>query len=82
MTDGTESGTKLVKDINTFSATAGSGPNNFVEYNGKVYFSASDGSTTGTELWMTDGTEQGTSIVKDLFTGSSSSFRKNGCLWR
>jgi hypothetical protein len=74
MTDGTESGTKLVKDINTFSATAGSGPNNFVEYNGKVYFSASDGSTTGTELWMTDGTEQGTSLVKDLFPGSSSSF--------
>ncbi|WP_027381969.1 ELWxxDGT repeat protein [Epilithonimonas caeni] len=74
MTDGTESGTKLVKDINTFSATAGSGPNNFVEYNGKVYFSAADGSTTGTELWVTDGTEQGTSLVKDLFPGSSSSF--------
>ncbi|PZU83602.1 MAG: hypothetical protein DI529_12375 [Chryseobacterium sp.] len=74
MTDGTESGTKLVKDINTVSATAGSGPNNFVEYNGKVYFSASDGSTTGNELWVTDGTEQGTSLVKDLFPGSSSSF--------
>ncbi|SDG47906.1 ELWxxDGT repeat protein [Epilithonimonas hungarica] len=74
MTDGTESGTKLVKDINTFSATAGSSPNNFIEYNGKVYFSASDGSTTGTELWVTDGTEQGTSLVKDLFPGTSSSF--------
>ncbi|SHK73043.1 T9SS type A sorting domain-containing protein [Epilithonimonas mollis] len=74
MTDGTEAGTVQVKDINTFSASAGSTPNNFMEFNGKVYFAASDGSTTGTELYVTDGTEQGTHIVKDLYAGSSSSF--------
>ncbi|WP_312768260.1 ELWxxDGT repeat protein [Epilithonimonas sp.] len=74
MTDGTNEGTIIVKDINTFSATAGSSPSNFVEYNGKVYFSASDGATSGTELWVTDGTEQGTQMLKDLTPGSGSSF--------
>ncbi|UQB69359.1 T9SS type A sorting domain-containing protein [Epilithonimonas zeae] len=74
MTDGTNEGTVLIKDINTFSPTAGSSPNNFTEYNGKVYFSASDGATSGTELWVTDGTEQGTHIFKDLIPGSGSSF--------
>lgn len=73
-TDGTNDGTSIVKDINTFSATAGSNPNNFVEYNGKVYFSASDGATSGTELWVTDGTGQGTRMFKDLVPGSGSSF--------
>ncbi|MDP9955454.1 ELWxxDGT repeat protein [Epilithonimonas hungarica] len=74
MTDGTEAGTTIVKDINVSSGTSGSGPINFTEYNGKVYFSASDGITSGSELWVTDGTEQGTKMLKDIAPGTAGSF--------
>jgi len=74
MTDGTEAGTTLVKDINISSASAGSGPINFTEYQGKVYFTASDGLTSGSELWVTDGTEQGTKMLKDIVPGTTGSF--------
>lgn len=73
ITDGTESGTVMLKDINTTNANSGSNPNYFTEYNGKVYFAASNGLTNGTELWVTDGTEQGTKILKDILPGSNSS---------
>ncbi|PZU80029.1 MAG: hypothetical protein DI529_16965 [Chryseobacterium sp.] len=74
MTDGTEAGTSIVKDINISGPTAGSGPQNFIEYKGKVYFSASNGLENGAELWVTDGTEQGTMMVKDIVPGASASF--------
>lgn len=74
MTDGTETGTSIVKDINTFNATAGSGPSNFAEYKGKVYFSASNGLENGAELWVTDGTEPGTKMLKDIIPGTTGSF--------
>lgn len=41
----------------------------FAEYNGKLYFTADNG-TTGKELWVSDGTAAGTVIVADLDTGS------------
>ncbi len=74
MTDGTEAGTSIVKDINVSNATAGSNPTSFTEYNGKVYFAASDGLTSGIELWVTDGTEQGTKMFKDIIPGTTGSF--------
>src|SRR5688572_28137565 len=44
---------------------------NFAELNGNLYFTAQD--TIGNEeLWMTDGTQQGTSLVKDINPDGSS----------
>ena len=44
--------------------------------NGKMLFSASTAST-GNELWITDGTAAGTTLVKDIYAGSDSSSPKN-----
>ena len=38
VTDGTTAGTMMLKDINP--GTAGSSPNNFIEYKGLLYFTA------------------------------------------
>lgn len=73
ITDGTEQGTYLIKDINTSNSTAGSAPSNFTEFNGKIYFSASNGLENGPELWVTDGTAEGTKMLKDIATGSTGS---------
>lgn len=67
-TDGTEAGTKVVKDIN--AGSAGSTPRFFTRVNGTLYFSASNGSA-GTLLWKSDGTEEGTVIVKNILEGFS-----------
>jgi ELWxxDGT repeat protein len=64
ITDGTDAGTVLLKDINP--NTGNSSPSNFVLYNGQAYFSATD--ARGTELWKTDGTTVGTLFVKDINT--------------
>ncbi len=73
VTDGTEQGTVMLKDINTSSATAGSGTQNFIDFKGKVFFTGSDGNTTGAELYTTDGTSEGTALFKDIVAGSGSS---------
>src|SRR6266571_555169 len=64
-TNGTDAGTVLVKDINTGAGS--SAPVGFTVFNGTndgangaLYFSASD----GVELWKTDGTSNGTQLVK------------------
>ncbi len=59
----------LLKDIHP---TFGSSPANYVEFNGNTYFTANDGAT-GNELWITDGTELGTQLLKDINTGVNSS---------
>lgn len=64
--DGTPSGTILLKDINPDSI--GSDPRNLTVYNGAVYFTAATKSH-GKELWRTDGTEAGTVMVKDIRVG-------------
>lgn len=64
VTDGTQNGTKLLKDI--IPGTDGSNANTFIPYNGKLYFFATSGSNNRYELWETDGTANGTKSVSDL----------------
>jgi len=81
-TDGTVAGTQLVKDINNGTAsgldalihsTIGHSINyHLASMNGLLYFPANDG-THGTELWVSDGTDAGTHMVKDIFTTADSS---------
>ena len=75
VTDGTASGTQLVKDIEP--GTGSSTPINFAPatFGGMpgVYFVANT-TANGLELWRSDGTESGTQMVKDINSGTSSAF--------
>ena len=71
-TDGTSSGTWIVKDIRTGTQSSGL-TLNFAEkkavyHNGDIIFTANDG-VHGTELWSTDGTSEGTTLYEDLSPG-------------
>ncbi len=67
-TDGTPTGTMLIKDINTTVTDGSSWPMAFVGINGTTLFLANDGNH-GEELWRTDGTTDGTALVKDITPG-------------
>ena len=54
----------LVKDINTGSI--GSNPSYLTDVNGTLFFAADDGAH-GRELWKSDGTAAGTTLVKDIY---------------
>ncbi|OJV36158.1 MAG: hypothetical protein BGO29_01000 [Bacteroidales bacterium 36-12] len=84
VTDGTEDGTIMLKDINTnivnelTGATAGSQIDwltNF--YNEKVFFKGFS-NEFGAEPWVSDGTPEGTYMIKDMFTGVNASGVPNG----
>ncbi len=69
-TDGTTGGTMLLKDINPAGSAVDSASSaftfRFVPFNGALYFVADDGSI-GTELWRTDGTPVGTTLLRDIY---------------
>ena len=71
--NGTAEGTVLVKDIHR-SILEGTSSlcGFFTNISGTLYFSATD-TTSGTELWKSDGTEAGTLMVKDICSGSNGS---------
>ena len=67
----------LVKDINTGTGNnyysfypEGSYTDNLTEFNDKLYFTADDGEN-GNELWVSDGTAEGTQLLIDLNPGTS-----------
>jgi ELWxxDGT repeat protein len=64
----------LVKDIKPFRAS--SNPEQLTSVNGILYFVADDG-IHGKELWKSDGTEQGTFMVKDIIPGTGDGVIKN-----
>lgn len=73
ITDGTAIGTQMLKNINQSpAANASSFMGVPVLFNGKAYFSATD-TLYGAELWVTDGTVDGTKLVKDINSGKTSS---------
>lgn len=64
--DGTESGTTMVRDINP--GATGSHPAHLTYFDGMIYFQADDG-TRGVELWRSDGSPGGTALLFDLCSG-------------
>jgi ELWxxDGT repeat protein len=70
--DGTAEGTALVKDINPGSGDSCSGSeceySELTAVNGTLYFNAEDG-VNGIELWKSDGSADGTVLVKDINSG-------------
>jgi ELWxxDGT repeat protein len=88
VSDGTAAGTQLFKDINPGVGDAN--PSIYVPYsisstgtisnplyNGKMFFSANNG-TSGDELWMTDGTSAGTTMVKEIKPGAGGGLDSTG----
>ncbi len=82
--DGTAAGTTLVKDLypgqhREYDSYGGwmdfpnsSSPEQLTNVNGTLFFVAND-ATTGRELWRSDGTAAGTTLVKDIKSGSGGS---------
>ncbi|MEP7265783.1 MAG: ELWxxDGT repeat protein [Bacteroidota bacterium] len=76
--DGTTGGTHRVKDINpgpaagVLDGSLWAAPfhgNTPVIFNNKIYFLASDG-IHGLEVWSSDGTDAGTTMLKDIYPGA------------
>ncbi len=62
MTDGSQTGTVLVKDINENGSSA---PRFLTAYNDQLFFVANDG-FNGTEVWHSDGTIAGTQLLTEI----------------
>lgn len=81
--DGTDAGTVLVKDINEGVLAPGLGassyPTELTDVHDTLYFAAADG-TDGQELWVSDGTDAGTHMVKDLFPGNDAMGNPNSSM--
>ena len=76
-TNGTETGTAMVMDINPTGHSLqpgliSSGPPFLTTDDGTIFFAADDG-TNGRELWKTDGTAAGTMLEEDVNPGVADS---------
>jgi ELWxxDGT repeat protein len=79
-TDGTDAGTSIVKIINPAGNAFGfqADRNSFANVNGTLYVTASDGTSLG--IWKSDGTANGTVLVKYLSSASELT-NANGTLY-
>jgi ELWxxDGT repeat protein len=68
VSDGT-AGSKVTRDLN---GSKSSGPSGLTALNGKVVFAATE-EATGREVWITDGSESGTTRLKDILPGAEGS---------
>jgi len=66
------SGVELVADIRDEPSPASSSPAGMVELSPGVSLFVANRATTGRELWRTDGTAAGTSLVRDIVPGPGS----------
>ena len=75
-TDGTTAGTVQVKDI--IAGTTGGFDNSFFQtiwvHGGYFFFTAETNGPYDNEIWKSDGTTAGTTLLKDIQPGSSSSY--------
>jgi ELWxxDGT repeat protein len=73
VSDGSENGTNILKDIIPGTESSGNIEPDFVAFGGKTFFTASDETSPpwNYELWATDGTESGTQVLKDITPGGS-----------
>ncbi len=66
VSDGSQAGTTLLADINPTGESLPPGANYyFFQYGANVFFRADDG-VNGIELWVSNGTTEGTTQVKDI----------------
>ncbi|MFL6134379.1 MAG: ELWxxDGT repeat protein [Nocardioidaceae bacterium] len=76
--DGTEAGTVLVKDLKPGAGHRyGDGPTELTDVGGKLFFAARDG-IHGSELWSSDGTTDGTAMIKDVNQGGGFTVARQG----
>jgi len=76
--DGTETGTVMVKELDLTLSDGGeltvAGNTLFFKAWDQSYVDTPGATNKGIELWKTDGTEAGTVMVKDIYSGSSGSY--------
>lgn len=71
--DGTAAGTTMVRDINPqFGAFGPSSPAGLANVGGTLFFRATSGGVSGTQPWISDGTELGTVQLGVVYPGGSS----------
>lgn len=88
ITDGSDKGTSLIKDINTVSTSsseAGYYTNTITAVGDEVFFRAYE-RIHGNELYKSNGTEGGTSLLNDIIPGETGSYgynflTKNDAAW-
>jgi ELWxxDGT repeat protein len=82
VSDGTDAGTVLLADVELGAdSTVPLDRPPFVALGDRVFFAASD-LAHGEELWSTDGTSAGTSLVRDIAPGFLGSYPRNLTVWR
>jgi len=82
VTDGTADGTRLVKDINSGDSSGlayADWEPTLTPSEDVLYFVANDGEN-GKELWVSDGSEEGTTMVADIMSGVGDS-SPNDMIW-